>query len=158
METHFFPHFNNSRRPGFEPGSGHVGFVADKVALGQVFSEYFGFPCQTSFHQLLHSHPHLSSGAGTIGQKWPQYQGLSPTPQKNVFLVTFEFLTTVTIIIIIFLDVTPCSLINANWILEVRPASVFRAEDPKHQTTRYHKPEEYFLSSPWQALLLQGAV
>jgi hypothetical protein len=25
-----------------------VGFVADKVALGQVFSEYFGFPCQYS--------------------------------------------------------------------------------------------------------------
>jgi hypothetical protein len=31
-------------RSGFEPGSGHVGFVVDKVALGQVFSEYFGFP------------------------------------------------------------------------------------------------------------------
>jgi hypothetical protein len=28
-----------------------VGFVVDKVALGQVFSEYFGFPCQFSFHQ-----------------------------------------------------------------------------------------------------------
>jgi hypothetical protein len=26
------------RRTGFEPGSGHVGFVVDKVALGQVFS------------------------------------------------------------------------------------------------------------------------
>jgi hypothetical protein len=23
-----------------------VGFMVDKVALGQVFSEYFGFPCQ----------------------------------------------------------------------------------------------------------------
>jgi hypothetical protein len=32
------------RRPGFEPRSSHVGFVVDKVALGQVFSEYFGFP------------------------------------------------------------------------------------------------------------------
>jgi hypothetical protein len=29
-----------------------VGFVVDKVALGQVFSEYFGFPCQSSFHQI----------------------------------------------------------------------------------------------------------
>jgi hypothetical protein len=28
-------------------------FVVDEVALGQVFSEYFGFPCQSSFHQLL---------------------------------------------------------------------------------------------------------
>jgi hypothetical protein len=34
--------------------SGHVGFVVDKVALGQVFSEYFGFPCQLSFQQILH--------------------------------------------------------------------------------------------------------
>jgi hypothetical protein len=57
-----------------------VGFVLDKVALGQVFSEHFGFPCQSSFQQKLHNQPHLSSGAGTIGQKWPQYKGLSPTP------------------------------------------------------------------------------
>jgi hypothetical protein len=73
---HSFP----QRRPGFDPGSGQVWFVVDKVTLGQVFSEYFGFPCQSSFHQLLHNHPHLSSVAGTIGQKWPQYKGLSPTP------------------------------------------------------------------------------
>jgi hypothetical protein len=26
-----------------------VGFVVGKVALEQVFSEYFGFPCQSSF-------------------------------------------------------------------------------------------------------------
>jgi hypothetical protein len=30
-----------------------VGFVVDKVALEQVFSEYFGFPCQNSFYQFL---------------------------------------------------------------------------------------------------------
>jgi hypothetical protein len=35
-----------------------VGFVVDKVALGQVFSEYFGFPCQSSFHYILHHHIH----------------------------------------------------------------------------------------------------
>jgi hypothetical protein len=63
----------SSRRPGFKPGSSHVGFVVDKVALGQVFSECFGFPCQSSFHKFLHNHHHLSSGAGTIGQSWPQY-------------------------------------------------------------------------------------
>jgi hypothetical protein len=34
-----------------------VGFVVDKVALGQVFSEYFGFPCQSPFHQFLHKSP-----------------------------------------------------------------------------------------------------
>jgi hypothetical protein len=42
------------RRPGFAPGSGQVGFVLEKVALGQVFFKYFGFPCQSSFHQILH--------------------------------------------------------------------------------------------------------
>jgi hypothetical protein len=39
----------------------------DKVALGQVFSKYFGFLFQFSFHRLLHTH-HLSSGTGTIGR------------------------------------------------------------------------------------------
>jgi hypothetical protein len=50
----FFP----PRRPGFNLGSGQVGFfVVDKVAPGQVFSEYSGFPCH-SFHQILHPHNH----------------------------------------------------------------------------------------------------
>jgi hypothetical protein len=31
-----------------------VGFVVDKVALGQGFSGHFDFPYQFSFHQLLH--------------------------------------------------------------------------------------------------------
>jgi hypothetical protein len=58
----------------------------DKVALGQVFSEYFGFPCQFSFHRLLHIDHHLSSGAGTIGKKWAKYQMdlVSPHPKKLV--------------------------------------------------------------------------
>jgi hypothetical protein len=33
----------------FYPRLGHVGFVVDKVALGQVFSEYFVFQGQFSF-------------------------------------------------------------------------------------------------------------
>jgi hypothetical protein len=52
------------RLSGFDPGSSHVGFVVDKVALGPVFSEYFGFSCQLSFHKLLHIHS--SSGATKI--------------------------------------------------------------------------------------------
>jgi hypothetical protein len=42
----------------FEAGSSPVGFLVDEVALGRVFSEYFGFPCRSSFHQLLHNHHH----------------------------------------------------------------------------------------------------
>jgi hypothetical protein len=38
------------RRPAFDPGSVHVGFVVDKVALGQVLPEFFGFPLSISFH------------------------------------------------------------------------------------------------------------
>jgi hypothetical protein len=44
------------RRPGFMYGQ-HVGFVVVKAALGQVFSEYLGFPC-LSFHRFLHYHNH----------------------------------------------------------------------------------------------------
>jgi hypothetical protein len=57
----------------------HVGFVVDKAALGQVFSEYFGFPCQ-SFHQFLHHHNH--PGLAQQAYWWPQCQvdqiGLHP--------------------------------------------------------------------------------
>jgi hypothetical protein len=42
--------------PGFSPGSGHVGFVVDNVAQGQVFSKCFGSLCQFSFNKLLHIH------------------------------------------------------------------------------------------------------
>jgi hypothetical protein len=55
----------------------------DKVALGQVVSEYFGFPWQFSFHRLLHTH-NLSSGAGTIGQILADVpSGLSLTPPQE---------------------------------------------------------------------------
>jgi hypothetical protein len=46
-----------------------MGFVVDKMALGQVFTEYFGFPCQSSFHQILHPHNH--SGQVQQSSKWP---------------------------------------------------------------------------------------
>jgi hypothetical protein len=36
----------------------HLRFVVDETALGQVFSEYFSFPCQSSFHQFLYHHNH----------------------------------------------------------------------------------------------------
>jgi hypothetical protein len=62
------------------------------VALGQVFSEYFGFPCQ-AFHRLLHSHHHHPlSGAGTLGQnsgrcaKWTQCHCPPPPQGKNTLV------------------------------------------------------------------------
>jgi hypothetical protein len=56
-----------------------VGFVVDKVALGHVFSENFG--SLANLNSILHS-----SGAGTIGQKWPQYKGPTPLALKKLCL------------------------------------------------------------------------
>jgi hypothetical protein len=56
----------------------------DKVALGQVFSEYFGFPFQFLFHRLLHILHHLLLGAGTIEQLVADVPiGLSLTPPEE---------------------------------------------------------------------------
>jgi hypothetical protein len=59
------------------------GHVVEKVALGPVFSKYFGFPCQFSFHQMLHTR--LSSGADTVGQIVADVpSGLSLTPPQEI--------------------------------------------------------------------------
>jgi hypothetical protein len=71
------------RQPGFESRSGHVRFVVDKVALGQVFSEYFDFLCQFLFHRLLHIY-HPSCRAGTKGHLVADVPSESyPTPRKK---------------------------------------------------------------------------
>jgi hypothetical protein len=77
------------RLPRVDPRSGHVGFVVDEVVLRQVFSEYFGFLCQSSFHQLLltlirgwHNRP--ISGLST---KWTQCH---PTARNKDKLKLYE--------------------------------------------------------------------
>jgi hypothetical protein len=48
------------RRPRFAPGSFHVGFVVDKVALGQVFVRVLRFsPVDISFHRRSPNSYHL---------------------------------------------------------------------------------------------------
>jgi hypothetical protein len=59
------------------------GIWVDKVALGQVFSEYFSFPCQFEFHWQLHNHHNLLSGAGTVGQTMAAAVSVSPY-EKNI--------------------------------------------------------------------------
>jgi hypothetical protein len=53
--------------------------VVDKAALGQVFFEYFGFPCQP-FHQFLHhyNHPGLAQQAYWWQQCRVDPNGLHP--------------------------------------------------------------------------------
>jgi hypothetical protein len=51
-----------TRRPRFTPGSVHVGFVADKVALGQVFLRVLQFsPVSISFHCSSPNSCHLGN-------------------------------------------------------------------------------------------------
>jgi hypothetical protein len=57
-----------------------MGFVVDKAALGQFFSEYFGFPCQSSFHQFLHHHEHPGLHNRAIGGRSAEWTQLDETP------------------------------------------------------------------------------
>jgi hypothetical protein len=68
------------RRPWFVSEQ-HVVFLVDEAALGQVFCEYFGFPCQ-SFHQFLHHHNLLVLAQKAIGGRsaeWTQLDSIPPT-------------------------------------------------------------------------------
>jgi hypothetical protein len=68
--------------PGFDLRSGHVGFVIDKVALGQVFFEYLGFSCRLippTVPLIV-----MPSGVGTVGQTVADIRsGPSPTSSPN---------------------------------------------------------------------------
>jgi hypothetical protein len=71
-----------------------VEFVVDKVALRKVFSKYLGFPCQFSFHRLLHTDHHLSSWSDTIGQTVADVpSGLSLKPEsadEGIFIILLQ--------------------------------------------------------------------
>jgi hypothetical protein len=63
------------RRPGFKPGSGHVGFCdGQKWRWGRFSSENFGFPCQSTFHLLLHKI------IFTITRGWHNRPGVAAVP------------------------------------------------------------------------------
>jgi hypothetical protein len=66
------------QRPGFAPGSIHVGFVVDKVALGRFLSEYFGFPCRYIIPPLLHIHLSPPHEVCDCFDQAAHYHNLSP--------------------------------------------------------------------------------
>jgi hypothetical protein len=56
-----------------------------KVALGQVFSENFGFPCQSTFHLLFHNHLHYLRGwHNKPGVAIVSIASQTPPPQKFI--------------------------------------------------------------------------
>jgi hypothetical protein len=64
---------------GSSPGLVMWDSVVDKVALEQVFSKYFGFPCQFSFHQLLQKSSSSIIGVCTVGQSGRSTSDLDTT-------------------------------------------------------------------------------
>jgi hypothetical protein len=61
------------------------GVCGGQSGAGQVFSEYFGFPCHSSFHQILH---HNHPGQATIGQSMaavPSGPSWTPPPTKRIY-------------------------------------------------------------------------
>jgi hypothetical protein len=72
--------------PGFDPRSGHVGFVVNKVTLGQVSYKYLGFPLH-NYHSdcstLVIYHLRLVHWA----KWWPTYQVDSVSPHPKTLTV-----------------------------------------------------------------------
>jgi hypothetical protein len=67
-----------------------VVFVVDKAALWQVFSEYFGFPCQ-SFHRFLRHHYHLGPTQLAIGGRSVEWTSIPPpTIQTKIKLTQYR--------------------------------------------------------------------
>jgi hypothetical protein len=64
-----------------------VGFVVDKAALGQVFSEYFEFPFQSPFQQFLHHHYQPGLAQQAIGSRSAEGIQLDSTPYTNLNLI-----------------------------------------------------------------------
>jgi hypothetical protein len=56
---YYYYYYSHRGRPGSNPGLVMWDFVMDKSGARAGFlSENFGFPCQSTFHLLLHNHLH----------------------------------------------------------------------------------------------------
>jgi hypothetical protein len=71
----------SQQSPGFVPGTFLVGFVVDSVALGQVFSEFFGLPCQ--YYSTVVIHTHTLSGDEQYVRQWQQFRDAVSHHQKS---------------------------------------------------------------------------
>jgi hypothetical protein len=58
-----------------------------KVALGQVFSENFGFPCQSTFHLFLHNHLHYHPRLAQSARSGSSSNSLTNQIKKKLLLI-----------------------------------------------------------------------
>jgi hypothetical protein len=76
-----------SQWTGFDPR----GICGGQSVIGAGFIRVLRFPCQFSFHRLLHRHHHLSSGSGKTGQIVADVPtGLGLTANQKMKKKTFE--------------------------------------------------------------------
>jgi hypothetical protein len=77
------------RRHKFGPGSVHMGFVVDKVALGQAFVRVLRFSPLGIIPSVLNSHHHPPAYCSYHSGKWPK---LGNFPKISALLYTGEHL------------------------------------------------------------------
>jgi hypothetical protein len=65
----------------FEPKSGHVGFVADKIAPWQVFFDYFSFPSPSIIRIIKSSRMRWVGHVARMGEKMNVYRLLVGKPE-----------------------------------------------------------------------------
>jgi hypothetical protein len=65
--------------------------LVDRAALGQVFSEYFGFSCESSFHQFLHHHNTRGWHNRPIGGRSAEWTQLDSTPHYTKLKTKYFF-------------------------------------------------------------------
>jgi hypothetical protein len=71
------------RRPGFAPGSFHVGFVVNRAALGEVFLRVLRFsPVNISFHRRSSNSYYLGNVYYAKVSRHPRL-GTRPTPSSG---------------------------------------------------------------------------
>jgi hypothetical protein len=64
--------------------------MVDKVALGQVFPDFFGFPLSVSFHRSKNGKKPIISNTGLCNKPKGCGAPLAFPPHKKVFLPTFR--------------------------------------------------------------------
>jgi hypothetical protein len=75
------------RRPEFEPGSIYVGYLVVRATLGQVTSEYFGFPCHSFLPLIvLQTSPPNIQGWYNISVNGRSNSGLGSSPSHIIYI------------------------------------------------------------------------
>jgi hypothetical protein len=152
-----------------------VGFVVGQSGTGQVFSKFFGFPCNRhSLHQLLHNHPHVSSGEmynrPICGRSTGAYMNLGdqqrdlmgvkshPTKKKNC-THAYHYIYIISILLrdnlrVFQIHTTPISLHLSITMALLSDINDFQRTDQKSETLNSYVWNKMVCDKPQSSLLL----